>query len=843
MEIFWVILPALFTLCNAEDILKILPVGNPEVRKPRNESFAFTCIANVPQLSDVKYVKWVDPKNNTIDENYLKNNQRYSQMKPQDNMWMLKIIRLSPEDAGEYKCQALYNDKEYTTSAVLIVQIPITFIDAPKQQMAKLGEKSFKLKCKVEANPSPTVYWSKNDVILKADDKYILQPDGLVISDVQESDDGSYSCEVTVSATGELSKHTINLEVISVPKVSPSLAETYNITEGETARIQCNATGKPRPTISWIKTSTRKNLTSDLDGILYIEKVTKDDDGEFKCVAINKAGYDEKSVRLLVQSKPEIMEVVNGTSVVGRSGQIDCYVYGNPQPNVTIRKFGFHSQDLNIETNEVRTISEKVRTTLEKIPDPKKRYNGKAVLVSLKFNNTERSDDGLYQCVANNKVGETIANMHFAVEFKPTFEKVGLVNKVVTWNKIPANLTCIAHAIPNATISWYHGNTQISRNSDKIYTIFGTGWHSILQVTPLESTYYGPYKCKAVNVHGDDSYEIRLEEAFPPGAPEGVTVNNTAATSVTFRFHDPQYSNNLPVKGYVVQYVKENEDFSNAKTMQWPFGEQRTLENLDPSTRYQFRFAVINDAGTGPWGSHLSVVTPNISPPSEPLISNPKSDGQKWIKSPYAHKIEVRWNIPSNNGIPIDKYAITYCVTPENEQEFDDQKRCTTNEIGFSSVLSSYVIENLNPDTIYSVQVSAHNSIGFGAASKAYFKTNVTTETSIEMQPNGLSSAVIIWVVVAVLIALLVIIDIFCFFVSETGVLYMIFGSCCGKKKKNDDKLGSESKDLISNGHKKIDIEEQSPMIADGTKKDTSVEYDLKKGVAKTGFVGKDSAV
>lgn len=61
---------------------------------------------------------------------------------------------------------------------------------------------------------------------------------------------------------------------------------------------------------------------------------------------------------------------------------------------------------MNIETNEVRTISEKVRTTLEKIPDPKKRYNGKAVLVSLKFNNTERSDDGLYQCVANNKVSE-----------------------------------------------------------------------------------------------------------------------------------------------------------------------------------------------------------------------------------------------------------------------------------------------------------------------------------------------------------------------------------------------------------------------------------------------------
>lgn len=54
-------------------------------------------------------------------------------------------------------------------------------------------------------------------------------------------------------------------------------------------------------------------------------------------------------------------------------------------------------------------------------------------------------------------------------------------------------------------------------------------------MTPLESTYYGPYKCKAVNVHGDDSYEIRLEEAFAPSAPEGVTVNNTAGNSIEYR--------------------------------------------------------------------------------------------------------------------------------------------------------------------------------------------------------------------------------------------------------------------------------------------------------------------
>ncbi|KAK9512570.1 hypothetical protein O3M35_000966 [Rhynocoris fuscipes] len=53
-----------------------------------------------------------------------------------------------------------------------------------------------------------------------------------------------------------------------------------------------------------------------------------------------------------------------------------------------------------------------------------------------------------------------------------------------------------------------------------------------------------------------------------------------------------------------------------------------------------------------------------------------------------------------------------------------------------------------------------------------------------------------------------------------------------------------EGKELLNNGNRdsKIRIESR-PMIEDGFKRDTTVEYDMKKSISRTSFVGKDSAV
>ena len=80
-----------------------------------------------------------------------------------------------------------------------------------------------------------------------------------------------------------------------------------------------------------------------------------------------------------------------------------------------------------------------------------------------------------------------------------------------SWDQNPINLTCIATAIPNATITWWYRDREINREIiDRNYRVFGHGPRSDLIVTPLDLQYYGRYTCKAINPHGEAFYEIGL---------------------------------------------------------------------------------------------------------------------------------------------------------------------------------------------------------------------------------------------------------------------------------------------------------------------------------------------
>ena len=66
-----------------------------------------------------------------------------------------------------------------------------------------------------------------------------------------------------------------------------------------------------------------------------------------------------------------------------------------------------------------------------------------------------------------------------------------------SWDQNPINLTCIATAIPNATITWWYRDREIEREIiDRNYRVYGHGPRSDLIVTPLDLQYYGRYTCK-----------------------------------------------------------------------------------------------------------------------------------------------------------------------------------------------------------------------------------------------------------------------------------------------------------------------------------------------------------
>lgn len=94
---------------------------------------------------------------------------------------------------------------------------------------------------------------------IKIGERYVIQTKGLLVRNVDESDDGIYTCRAAVFQTGELVERNIRVEVQVLPKVQPFTFELEGI-EDQAFSVKCNATGKPVPTYTWIKDSEQLNL-------------------------------------------------------------------------------------------------------------------------------------------------------------------------------------------------------------------------------------------------------------------------------------------------------------------------------------------------------------------------------------------------------------------------------------------------------------------------------------------------------------------------------------------------------------------------------------------------------
>lgn len=318
-----------------------------------------------------------------------------------------------------------------------------------------------------------------------------------------------------------------------------------------------------------MKYITREDLsTTDRFGVdkdtgkLTITNVNREDDGEYQCIANNTAGEAQTLIKVVVIGKPKIMEFVNRTMPVGKSVEITCKAFGRPAPQVTFRK---HTSDnpyvAGIQPDDDRII-------LTSIPDNAK---GETVAV-LTIQNILRDDDGLYECIATNKVATAYRNGHLTVEFPPSFASMN--NKTVwSWENRPVNLTCIAESIPNATIRWtFNGDTPVNL-AGGMYKQIGNGPLSTLMVTTIDRRNYGIYKCHAENIHGHRAHEIELKEAAKPGTLQQSKISEITATTIAFSLVPPPMREELPVRSITVQYKEQNQAWSSAKSRTWSVGE------------------------------------------------------------------------------------------------------------------------------------------------------------------------------------------------------------------------------------------------------------------------------
>lgn len=346
---------------------------------------------------------------------------------------------------------------------------------------------------------------------------------------------------------------------------------TFDFIEGEAAEIRCNATGKPNPTYTWVKQSTQENLAKsdrftveEHTGILRINRVEQNDDSDYKCYAQNPAGTVEQTFKVHVLVKPKIYEFLNKTAVDNHEGKIVCKASGRPAPTVTFRKF-----------SNKEPFSPGVQVDSRIVMEVNKNDNKGETSATLFIKPVYRSDDGLYECVASNTGATAYKNGHLGVEFAPTFPYNATQPPVWTWDNRPGNLSCLAEAIPNATIEWFLGGRPIL-NSPTL-KIIGTGPQSNLIVTPVSNQYYTKFKCLARNIHGTAEYLIELKQAFPPGVITQAIVEVITATTIRFTITPPP-TLGLPITAFTAQYKPETEmNWAYAKNRTWSYGKSRVV--------------------------------------------------------------------------------------------------------------------------------------------------------------------------------------------------------------------------------------------------------------------------
>ncbi|XP_071742789.1 fasciclin-2 isoform X4 [Lepeophtheirus salmonis] len=748
----------LYSCCYSEvfaNHLTIFPTGKQ--LRPIGKNLFITCKANVQNPELIRDLKWLGPDGEPVPEG----DKIYIEELPGDPAKALFIKHLREEYSGKYTCSAIYaNNEKLTADVEISTYIGITWDNAPLEQYGIINT-DYKIRCVVRANPPASVDWLKESLILSTGNRYVIESDGLLIKDISREDAGTYTCRAKVFETGSLEERDIKLEVQVKPEWVTRPGPVKGV-ENEKAEFHCKASGTPRPTYTWVdwegRDATNKDgwtLKKDT-GHLIAYQLHRRDAGEYRCIAENSAGRIESSNFLNVIIKPKVQELYNKTFVASDpEGKIVCKASGDPMPDIFWRKWSSNEPFIpGGQPNDDRIL---VHNFIERAPDYTEGEQ-KWRVSELTISNVARKDDGLYECQARNEGGQYFRSGHIQVEFSPTFEEQPM-DKQWSWDQNPINLTCIATAIPNATISWWIRDREIDREIiDRNYRVFGKGPRSDLIVTPLTRQYYGRYTCKAFNNHGQASHEISLKEAEEPSMIQQVIHDKVTATTVQFRFVAPVNTGGLPLDSYAVEYKEKSLEWKNADRRVWPISPSGSyiLENLHPTTTYHFRFASKNLVGFSEWMNGMPIIMPQRGPPESPIIMGMHlllSEGYNGpsetdVSPNTIHNLtspnffEIGWYIPEDNGEPLDYFEVSYYPIRVTYHGDHSKKPYSMPTIGprigdlYRTEVPHpgnvrYELKDLYPNTHYTIELRAHNSFGFSPSSFIIIKTAKGTNDSL----------------------------------------------------------------------------------------------------------------
>ncbi|XP_028442534.1 hemicentin-1 isoform X1 [Perca flavescens] len=407
---------------------------------------------------------------------------------------MLKVIEARLEDSGKYTCLATNAAGEAQHHIQLSVHEPPSIPNSGEIiNQTILSGFPTELECKATGSPLPAITWYRDGRPLTSAAGVSMLKRGQVleIERAQLSDAGIYRCvAVNLAGVAELS-HSLQ---VYVPPIISSRGGTVTVVVNEAARLECEATGVPPPSLTWLKDGSPVASVSHgiqvLSGgrVLSLNSALVSDTGRYTCVAVNAGGEQHREYDLRVYVPPNIKgEEVNATVMLGRPVELHCQSDAIPPPTLAWRKDG-------------RPLFRKPGLTVS--------ADGSL----LKVDGAQVQDSGRYSCEATNVAGKTEKNYNLNVWVSPSIRGSEEVSPLIVIEGSLITLVCESSGIPPPSLTWRKDGSELK--SDQRLRVLSGGRQ--LQISSAERTDAASYTCTASSEAGTISKEYSLQVYVRP---------------------------------------------------------------------------------------------------------------------------------------------------------------------------------------------------------------------------------------------------------------------------------------------------------------------------------------